>query len=424
MSSEGRGAEARSRALERQPRRSRSGEGDDRARVAPAGTSKRRWSSSRKALSSSNVSSATVSRTSPSACRGVALRSLIRGGLHAPCPQSGRTARCSSTAAISRRRSGPAATAVGSSASSTAGCSRRASSRACAALRDHLERPRRPVPDGRRRRLRLHGRRDPAASTRPPRLPDLQRRRHRGLSRPAAPTRRTARSRPLRGRCSCTPRARERASISCCGPLRSSGMCRCGSRSPATARNVPALVAARTATCRSRTSSRFAELSRRCRSSGARSDIAVVPSDTCVESFSMATLEAMACGVPVVATRNGGIPEVLADGETGTIVPPGDPAALAGAIRAYATDPGLRRRQAARRASAHVGISGSKRQPPSTSSLFAEGRRRREAEPGLHRDRCAEVAGRRRCSSTCGSTPSSSFPRVRRPVLQPRLELE
>jgi glycosyltransferase involved in cell wall biosynthesis len=76
-------------------------------------------------------------------------------------------------------------------------------------------------------------------------------------------------------------------------------------------------------------------------------DLAVVPSDTFVESFSMATLEAMACGVPVVATRNGGIPEVLSDGETGTIVPPGDPDALATAIRTYATDPELRRRHAA-----------------------------------------------------------------------------
>jgi glycosyltransferase involved in cell wall biosynthesis len=88
------------------------------------------------------------------------------------------------------------------------------------------------------------------------------------------------------------------------------------------------------------------------------SDVAVVPSDG-VESFSMTTLEAMACGVPVVGTRIGGIPEVLADGETGTIVPPGDPAALASAIRAYATDPGLRRRHAVaahERARRHFGI--------------------------------------------------------------------
>lgn len=75
-------------------------------------------------------------------------------------------------------------------------------------------------------------------------------------------------------------------------------------------------------------------------------DLAVVPSDTFVESFSMATLEAMACGVPVVAANNGGISEVLADGTCGTLVPPGDPAALAAAIRSYATDPNLRRRHA------------------------------------------------------------------------------
>ena len=70
-----------------------------------------------------------------------------------------------------------------------------------------------------------------------------------------------------------------------------------------------------------------------------RCDLAVVPSDSLLESFSMATLEAMACGVPVVATKNGGIPEVLADGEGGSDRPPGDPAALAAAIRAYGPTP-------------------------------------------------------------------------------------
>jgi glycosyltransferase involved in cell wall biosynthesis len=70
-------------------------------------------------------------------------------------------------------------------------------------------------------------------------------------------------------------------------------------------------------------------------------DVAVVPSEA-LESFSMATLEAMASGIPVVATSVGGIPEVLVHGETGTIVPPRDADALAHAIRSYAEQPARR----------------------------------------------------------------------------------
>lgn len=51
-------------------------------------------------------------------------------------------------------------------------------------------------------------------------------------------------------------------------------------------------------------------------------DLFLLPSET--ESFGLAALEAMACGVPVVASRAGGIPEVVADGETGFLAPVGD----------------------------------------------------------------------------------------------------
>jgi starch synthase len=57
------------------------------------------------------------------------------------------------------------------------------------------------------------------------------------------------------------------------------------------------------------------------------------------EPFGIINLEAMACGTAVVATRVGGIPEVVADGETGRLVAPGDPAALAAAVAEVVADP-------------------------------------------------------------------------------------
>jgi alpha-maltose-1-phosphate synthase len=47
----------------------------------------------------------------------------------------------------------------------------------------------------------------------------------------------------------------------------------------------------------------------------------------------------MACGTAVVASRTGGIPEVVADGETGLLVEPDNPAALSDALNALLSDP-------------------------------------------------------------------------------------
>lgn len=75
--------------------------------------------------------------------------------------------------------------------------------------------------------------------------------------------------------------------------------------------------------------------------------VAAVPSDGLIESFSMSALEAMACGRPVIASHAGGLPEVVLDGVTGTLVQPGDAVALADAIVAYAVRRSDLRRQAA-----------------------------------------------------------------------------
>jgi len=57
-------------------------------------------------------------------------------------------------------------------------------------------------------------------------------------------------------------------------------------------------------------------------------DVLLLPSD--LESFGLAALEAMACGVPVVCSRVGGVPEVFDDGVEGFLVPPRDVKAMAG----------------------------------------------------------------------------------------------
>ena len=68
------------------------------------------------------------------------------------------------------------------------------------------------------------------------------------------------------------------------------------------------------------------------------------------ENFPHTVVEALAAGTPVIATRVGGVSEVVADGENGLLVPPGDPDALADAVRRFFADDELRARLQARAA--------------------------------------------------------------------------
>jgi glycogen synthase len=68
-----------------------------------------------------------------------------------------------------------------------------------------------------------------------------------------------------------------------------------------------------------------------------RASIVVIPSRT--EAFGLVALEAAAMGRPVVATRVGGLPEVIESGKTGVLVEPDQPAALAQAVIDLLSDP-------------------------------------------------------------------------------------
>jgi len=76
-------------------------------------------------------------------------------------------------------------------------------------------------------------------------------------------------------------------------------------------------------------------------------DIAVVPSNELVESFGMVAVEAMAAGLPVVATSQPALSQVVQDGVSGTLVRPGDVQAMHAAIARYVDDGDLRLRHGA-----------------------------------------------------------------------------
>jgi N-acetyl-alpha-D-glucosaminyl L-malate synthase BshA len=74
-------------------------------------------------------------------------------------------------------------------------------------------------------------------------------------------------------------------------------------------------------------------------------DLMLMPSE--MESFGLAALEAMACGVPTIATRVGGVPELIDDGSNGLLFPVGDTDAMAAAAVALLNDPTRREAMAA-----------------------------------------------------------------------------
>lgn len=80
-----------------------------------------------------------------------------------------------------------------------------------------------------------------------------------------------------------------------------------------------------------------------------QADVLVFP--TQAEAFGIAAVEAIACGVPVIATPVGGLPDIVQDGSNGFLVPPADPAALAARLQLLIEQPEARARmaQAARR---------------------------------------------------------------------------
>jgi N-acetyl-alpha-D-glucosaminyl L-malate synthase BshA len=69
----------------------------------------------------------------------------------------------------------------------------------------------------------------------------------------------------------------------------------------------------------------------------AAADVFLLPSEQ--ESFGLAALEALSCGIPVVASNIGGIPELVSPGETGFLAPMGDIGAMAGHVLALVQDP-------------------------------------------------------------------------------------
>ncbi len=122
-------------------------------------------------------------------------------------------------------------------------------------------------------------------------------------------------------------------------------------------------------------------------------DVLAVPSRA--EPFGLVLLEALVRGVPVVATRAGGIPEIVRHGVEGLLVPPGDARALAAALQALLADPQERTR---------MGRAGRER----VASAFSLEGMTAGVEAACRRALAGRAAAARPLSPACSAPPASS----------------
>jgi glycosyltransferase involved in cell wall biosynthesis len=108
-------------------------------------------------------------------------------------------------------------------------------------------------------------------------------------------------------------------------------------------------------------------------------DVFVLPSPW--EAFPIASLEALACGVPQVATNVGGIPEAVSDGATGLLCPPNDPDRLAQQIVRLLSDPDLRARMSRASRERHRRLFTLERMLDQTAAVYERAASRSSPDP-------------------------------------------
>ncbi|CAA6605743.1 putative glycosyl transferase [Rhodospirillaceae bacterium LM-1] len=111
-------------------------------------------------------------------------------------------------------------------------------------------------------------------------------------------------------------------------------------------------------------------------------DMVAVPS-IANEAQSRVVPQAFAAGKPVVATRVGGLPELVQEGKTGLLVPPGDPLSLARAIEKLATDPDLAKRLTENAKALAMADLRMDRQMEATLSIYSKALERGRGRPYL-----------------------------------------